>query len=703
MANAQDSISSQGIVKYLGDNLFAIPGYQRAYSWKTPTSEKDGSIQNRYQVKEFWDDITNAYRNNNNQSSKKNYYIGTIVTSDSTSSDMSTNGREESRQNVVDGQQRMVTLYLLYVALADWCKSQGEECEELYKDSLKKVFDVPSGRWAKAISQAKRRLTLPDADGVNLDLLLDKILEDTPIDVDDLSQNNTSNIIEAFIFFRESIQKLSEDSDLLNNVSGIDHPIDLIGNFNDYMREYLYAGVVKTEDEIRAHVVFETLNDRGMPLGAEDLIKNYLFSRAGNKYNDVTHKWKEIAQNLAKIKSGDKLDSLNFELSAFDKFIQRYMNSYSNPDKSSRAKSKAWVPDSRIFTCFKQWFAEKENGVKAVSSGSERMVTSVMDELLHASEIYTSLHREEYWKNNIFKRKEIVGESVPLISFLENINGMDLKDWYSPLYPLFFSALLHIEKKMGAVDGNSKQYKKVIKELDTFIHYIESYIFRHYILLYKPKRASAGHEIKPVGRFIRSDKFAHLAQKIRDGEYENLSDIFDEDIFDNCFSDNMEKKFRDKLSVIYIENTGRTPEEQPFVQFVKYILRKIENIHQEENGSEMRVANYGPAASLEHIFPYKFFKNKDFDGWEEFYDKGQKKYNIEYIFRLGNYTLLHKELNGKASAKPWPEKKEHFEESKISHTAEIVKYDIWSPDVVDEVQGDLADKIIKVWDNPRHK
>ena len=65
--------------------------------------------------------------------------------------------------------------------------------------------------------------------------------------------------------------------------------------------------------------------------------------------------------------------------------------------------------------------------------------------------------------------------------------------------------------------------------------------------------------------------------------------------------------------------------------------------------------------------------------------------------------MLHKELNGKASAKPWPEKKEHFEESKISHTVEIVKYDTWSPDVVDEVQGDLADKIIKVWDNPRHK
>lgn len=706
MGTAEESIGNGSIVDYLGGHLFAIPSYQRSYSWKTPKNETVSGVKFRYQVKEFWDDIFNEYINNQNakkeriknqEEKNKKYYIGTIVLSGSNSLDMGNNGREELRENVVDGQQRLVTLYLLYIALTDWCSSQGEDCKMLHQDSLKKLFWLPSGRLEYSMKRAVKRLTLQGKDGEHLDKLLDLVHQGSAIDINELDEN--SNINQAFIFFRKSIQELSERSDLLDD-SDIYHPIDIIGDFNDYMTDLLYAGIVKTEDDIRAHVVFEALNDRGIPLGAEDLIKNYLFSRAGNKYSDVTKDWQAISKNISSIES--KSESYIFDLSMFDKFIQSYMNSYSNPDRyADNKKNKAWASDALIFPYFKIWFAERGKGVTEFSGINENLVYNTMKELVHASEMYTSLHSEWYWNNFIFKKNEPVAEYVPLINLLNHVSGMDSKDWYAPLYPLFFSALLHIEEKLLKAGKDAKKYDSAIKELTTFIHYMESCIFRVCILLYKSKKWPTQYESN--ARFIRSDKFANVAQKIRNGQYQNLSDIFNERIFDICFSEKADGRFYNKLSVMCIENTGSTLGEQPFLQFVKYMLRKIEDRDQEDNKSEVKVASYGRKASLEHVFPYEYSKKKEFDKWGEFYDVKTKKYKAEYVFRIGNYTLLHSDPNGKASNKPWMEKREYYKDSMIGHTVKISEYDAWDPDTIDEVQKILAEKAVRVWDNPRNR
>lgn len=133
---SNDSIRDENIVHYLENNLFAIPDYQRGYSWRTPEAGKSDSLQVRYQVKEFWEDIINGYRND--RESGKNYYIGTIVLS--SSKDPYNNHNNAGRLNVVDGQQRLVTLYLLYAALADWYYSQGKPAEKLAEYANKRYL-----------------------------------------------------------------------------------------------------------------------------------------------------------------------------------------------------------------------------------------------------------------------------------------------------------------------------------------------------------------------------------------------------------------------------------------------------------------------------------------------------------------------------------------------------------------------------------
>lgn len=444
MATSKDSIRNENIVKYLGDNLFAIPDYQRAYSWKTPDSDRNDSVRNRYQVKEFWEDIINGYKNDRN--SGKYYYIGTIVLSDSVSNDLSNNGQRDNRDNVVDGQQRLVTLYLLYAALADWYRAKGEVGEELSKEAAKKVFYIPKGRWDVVKSQATKRLILPGDDGSHLESLLGSFLDGNVIDRDSL--DSSSNVHRAFIFFRDEIQNFSENIGNSGDFSdGLD-PIDRVAQLEEYIEGQLYVAVVKTEDEMRAHVVFETLNDRGIPLGAEDLIKNYLFSRAGNKYKEAVYKWKNIINHLIDI--GDEKNEFVVEVSKFDKFIQRYLNSFEPPIKNNNAKSKTMVIESTIFVQFKQWFENKKHknySGYSNSDANEYTVDEVLDELLHAASIYTSLHSENYWKECVFKEDEPIGVYVPLIKLLKYINGMEKKNWYSPLYPLFFSALAQVEKR----------------------------------------------------------------------------------------------------------------------------------------------------------------------------------------------------------------------------------------------------------------
>jgi hypothetical protein len=48
---------------------------------------------------------------------------------------------------------------------------------------------------------------------------------------------------------------------------------------------------VTVEDEAKAYIMFETLNDRGLELSKADLLKNFLLSRSGHRVNEVLHRW----------------------------------------------------------------------------------------------------------------------------------------------------------------------------------------------------------------------------------------------------------------------------------------------------------------------------------------------------------------------------------------------------------------------------
>ena len=78
------------------DALYKIPQYQRPYKWEDE------------QVDKLWDDIYDAFENR-----EDNYFLGSIITAKPRDNEKS------AYVDVVDGQQRLTTLMILFCVIRD--------------------------------------------------------------------------------------------------------------------------------------------------------------------------------------------------------------------------------------------------------------------------------------------------------------------------------------------------------------------------------------------------------------------------------------------------------------------------------------------------------------------------------------------------------------------------------------------------------
>src|SRR4051812_41778085 len=107
--STQITTAVDGIAHVLADSLLEIPDYQRSYSWTLD------------EVAELWRDIEKAMK-----ASTQDYFLGSIVTT-------SGSGRDQ----VIDGQQRLATVSLLFAAMRDIFRSRSDErADEIERDYL---------------------------------------------------------------------------------------------------------------------------------------------------------------------------------------------------------------------------------------------------------------------------------------------------------------------------------------------------------------------------------------------------------------------------------------------------------------------------------------------------------------------------------------------------------------------------------------
>lgn len=174
-----------------------------------------------------------------------------------------------SVRGVVDGQQRMTTLQLLMDAAQTVVAQHGDSKDA---QALEVLVLNPAQLSANMDERFKVWPTDRDQDAFR------SAMDDTAAVAPELEK---SSIVGAHRFFAARVKEWAQEPD---------DPAQVVGRLNALtvaLRDFLKVVVIDLEPGDNAQVIFETLNHRGQPLLAADLIKNLVFQSAQAQGLDV--------------------------------------------------------------------------------------------------------------------------------------------------------------------------------------------------------------------------------------------------------------------------------------------------------------------------------------------------------------------------------------------------------------------------------
>lgn len=237
--------------------FFAIPVYQREYNWQ----EKH--------CKQLFEDILNVGKDIDITS----HFIGSIVYIHE-----GVYGIGEKEFYVIDGQQRMITITLLHIALYHRLKESKEE----YADEIYELYLV--NKFSKRDIKLK---LLPPEENLNI---LNKILEENWEELEDYQDRN---IVKNYKFFKEIISNYSNE-EIEYLLAGLD--------------KIIYVDIALEKDKDDPQKIFESLNSTGLDLSQGDLIRNYILMDLEREKQNLVYKnlWLPI-ENNCKISLGNEI------------------------------------------------------------------------------------------------------------------------------------------------------------------------------------------------------------------------------------------------------------------------------------------------------------------------------------------------------------------------------------------------------------
>ncbi len=129
---------------------------------------------------------------------------------------------------------------------------------------------------------------------------------------------------------------------------------------------------------------------------------------------------------------------------------------------------------------------------------------------------------------------------------------------------------------------------------------------------------------------------------------------------------------------------NKTINTQKYNGLVKYILGKLEVQY---GGNEPELNS--KQLSIEHILPES--------PTEEWFQNFQSADIENYIYRIGNFTLLEANKNREADRKPFDEKRAIYQTSNFRLSTQTINAENWIPKSVIERQKELANRALTVW------
>lgn len=236
---------------FSSDFEYHIPSYQRPYAW---TESETGVL---------FDDLFEFYQSEKTD----NYFLGSIVLI-----------KDENHRtaDVIDGQQRLTTLSILFSVMADTFKT------DLYRNNCKKYLQ-DEGNILEGI-MAQPRLFLRERDQA----FFNKYIQN--IDLDNLVAIDTETLE------TESQKHIQKNCEILKQRfnASFDNEAEVL-KFSQFLLTRCFLVAVSTPNQDSAFRVFSVMNSRGLDLLPTDIIKSLTIGKLEDSCkDDYTEKWEEL-------------------------------------------------------------------------------------------------------------------------------------------------------------------------------------------------------------------------------------------------------------------------------------------------------------------------------------------------------------------------------------------------------------------------
>lgn len=289
---------------------YSLPYFQREYKWEA-----------RHFL-ELINDVQNTFLLHFDRKSGRKavatyppYFLGSIITA----------GTKDGKKPLIDGQQRVTSLFILLAFL----KKYSVKSTATTLDLSGYIGSVSFGEMDYTVEFGEKRKEIFDVfldDSHDIESALMAIAE-----LDHLTDSD-KRIVDALRSVQDGL-----DETVLQNIEF----------FTDYVMERILIIDISVETESEAHRVFVTMNDRGLRLSPIDLLKGQILSRIIDEADtsDCHEKW---TRTFVKLKEYDpEEDSL---------FIRTYLRSkWAN---TVRGKTQGAVPGDFdiIGEAYHRWF-----------------------------------------------------------------------------------------------------------------------------------------------------------------------------------------------------------------------------------------------------------------------------------------------------------------------------------------------------------
>ena len=244
---------------FINDDRYIVPSFQRPYRWT------------KKETKQLFDDITQAFNSN------EDYFVGNIV--------IARGNDDKARPQIIDGQQRILTLWMYLKVLAILTNVSR----------LEEMLSIRDWEDDKVLSKIDS-LVFEEADQSGIEDLLTWKHDDFKSKTKEISKLGLiqSNAVYIYKWLQEYFNRIDNTS----QTAFWKYFIDRV-----YLLPIVLDGKDMAEATTRALTIFETINNRGLDLADADILKAKLYEMASSikEGDDFISQWKDLGQKCVEL------------------------------------------------------------------------------------------------------------------------------------------------------------------------------------------------------------------------------------------------------------------------------------------------------------------------------------------------------------------------------------------------------------------